>query len=95
MENKDTTATTTAFTLSDLREVMRACAGESKSVDLNGDIADTTFVDLGYDSLALLEMTVRVGNRLGVVIPDHTAGDDLTPGMYVDWVSLHAAAAGR
>ena len=40
----------TVFTLDDLRRILRACAGEEDSVDLDADIHDATFGELGYDS---------------------------------------------
>lgn len=48
------------MTLEALRDVMRACAGEDEQVDLDGEILDTSFNDLGYDSLALIEISSRI-----------------------------------
>ena len=42
------------FTLSELRTIMRQAAGE---VDPGTEVADVRSADLGYDSLALLEIT--------------------------------------
>ncbi|MGH3921971.1 MAG: acyl carrier protein [Pseudonocardiaceae bacterium] len=81
-----------SFTLDDLREVMRTCAGESESVNLDGDIAEITFEDLGYDSLAVLEMAGKLMNQLGVVIPEHVAEKLLTPGAFVEYVGVRLAA---
>jgi act minimal PKS acyl carrier protein len=39
-------------------------------MSLRGDIDDVAFGDLGYDSLALLEMAARIGQEFGVSIPD-------------------------
>lgn len=46
--------------LGDLRRIISESAGVSESVDLDGDILDVSFVDLGYDSVALLEITSTV-----------------------------------
>jgi minimal PKS acyl carrier protein len=62
------------FTLDDLRMIMRACAGEAESVDLDSDILDTSFEDLGYDSIALLEAAGRIERSTGIAIAD----DELT-----------------
>jgi len=62
------------FTLDDLRMVMRACAGEAEGIDLDGDIADMSFDELGYDSIALLETASRIEKSTGIAI----AGDGLT-----------------
>ena len=58
-----------AFTLDDLRRILRACAGEAESIDLDGDIVDIPFDELGYDSLALLELASRVEREYGAAIP--------------------------
>lgn len=41
----------------ELLEILRACAGESEDVALDESVLDTNFAALGYDSLALLEIT--------------------------------------
>jgi act minimal PKS acyl carrier protein len=58
------------MTLEDLRRILADCAGDDDSVDVQGDIADTPFTDLGYDSLALLETTARIEQEFGVAIPE-------------------------
>ncbi|ACZ87056.1 acyl carrier protein [Streptosporangium roseum] len=81
-----------SFTLDDLKEVMRACAGVTDSVDLDSDIADITFTDLGYDSLAVLEMAAKLQNHLGVVIPDDVAEQLPTPRALAEYVNVRLAA---
>lgn len=58
------------FTLHDLKDIMRACAGVADSVDLDSDIGRMKFSDLGYDSLALMEIQARIQQEYGVLIPD-------------------------
>ena len=55
------------FTLSELRTIMRQAAGE---VDPGTEVADVRYADLGYDSLALLEITAKIKQCLGVEVPD-------------------------
>jgi act minimal PKS acyl carrier protein len=81
----------TLFTLDDLRQIMRSCVGLDESVDLDGDIGGATFEDLGYDSLAVLETITRVGNKVGLVIPDDTAEKLNTPQSLVDYVTTQLA----
>lgn len=57
-------------TLADLVSVIRECAGDSDVADLDGDILDTTFEDLGYDSIALLEVSAKLQQDLGVEIAE-------------------------
>lgn len=36
--------------LSDLTRILRECAGEEEGVDLDGDVLDLNWMELGYDS---------------------------------------------
>ncbi|NDU71449.1 actinorhodin polyketide synthase [Actinomadura sp. DSM 109109] len=58
------------ITLTDLVTVLRACAGEDDGVDLGGDIAERAFTDLGYDSVAMMEVSARLVERLGLDIDE-------------------------
>ena len=60
----------TVVTIDDVRRILIECAGQDESTGLRGDIADVAFADLGYDSLALLEMAARIEQEFGVAIPD-------------------------
>jgi act minimal PKS acyl carrier protein len=73
--------------LSDLIEILRDCAGQEDGVDLDGDVLDTPFTDLGYDSIALLETAGRVQQRCGVVISDDALPDADTPRRFLDLVN--------
>jgi act minimal PKS acyl carrier protein len=75
------------FTLDDLRQVLRTAAGEDESVDLDGDILDTDFGDLGYDSLAILETASLVERNFDVRLPDDDVGVQHTPRTFVDFVN--------
>ncbi|MBP2327289.1 act minimal PKS acyl carrier protein [Kibdelosporangium banguiense] len=79
------------FTLSDLREIMRASAGVDEGVDLDGDIAGVEFADLGYDSLAVLELAGQVGRRYGLRIPDDAVAEMPTPGHAVEFINTRLA----
>jgi minimal PKS acyl carrier protein len=80
-----------SFTLNDLRKIMRACAGIDESVDLDGDIGGRTFEDLEYDSLAVLEITAKIQNMLGIVITDDVTKDLATPQSLTDYVAAQLA----
>ncbi|ONI77889.1 actinorhodin polyketide synthase [Actinosynnema sp. ALI-1.44] len=81
------------FTLDDLREIMRASVGVDAEVDLDGEIADVEFAELGYDSLAVMELAGQVRRRLGVSISDDDALRITTPGKAVDYVNGKLAEA--
>ena len=62
---------------------------------LDGDIADSGFDDLGYDSLALLELCNQVERRYGIQISDDAVLSMPTPAKAVAYInSLLTAKAG-
>jgi act minimal PKS acyl carrier protein len=65
------------FTIDDLRKVMRESAGEDGTLD--GDVLDSSFEELGYDSLALMETTSRIERALSVTLPEEDMADVSTP----------------
>ncbi|QIS10041.1 acyl carrier protein [Nocardia arthritidis] len=80
------------FTLDDLRRIIRQCAGEDDSTGLDADdILDVDFVDLGYDSLALLETNNCVSREFGVSLPEEELTEVQTPGAFITLVNQHLA----
>ncbi len=75
------------FTLDDLRTIMRSCAGEAESTDLDSDILDASFEELGYDSIALLETAGRIERSTGITIADDELTVLGTPRALVDLVN--------
>jgi act minimal PKS acyl carrier protein len=73
--------------MDDLRRIMSDCAGVDDGVDLARDIGGVMFGDLGYDSLALLEMCGRVEREFGVRIPDDGVRAMATPGDAVVYIN--------
>jgi minimal PKS acyl carrier protein len=67
------------LTLDDLKRILLEGAGTQEGVDLGGDILDTTFDDLGYDSLALLETTSRITREYRIQVDDDAATTAATP----------------
>ncbi len=80
------------LTLDDLRRLLREVAGADEDVDLDGDILDTGFDQLNYDSLALLEACSRLEREYGVSLDD-ALDSDHTPRSLIDLVNSRAAAA--
>ncbi|MEU5940787.1 acyl carrier protein [Micromonospora sp. NPDC047548] len=80
------------FTIEDLRRIMRQCAGESDALNLDGDILDTSFDDLGYDSLALLETTSRTSQEFAVELPEDGMASATTPRRLLDFINDQLAA---
>jgi act minimal PKS acyl carrier protein len=79
--------------LADLVRLLRECAGQAEGIDLDGDILDTDFGDLGYDSLAMLETTGRVERDYAVVLDEEALDEAYTPRRYLDMVNQALTAA--
>lgn len=82
------------LTINQLRLILRESAGEADGVDLDGDIADTEFTDLGYDSIALLEAGGRIERDRGVKLDDDTITSARTPRELVAAVNERLATVG-
>ncbi|MFG2093682.1 acyl carrier protein [Streptomyces sp. NPDC048612] len=83
------------FTLDDLRRILREGAGTAEGADLDGDILDAGFEELGYDSLALLETASRIEREYDIALDDSALADARTPRDLLEAVNarLWASAA--
>lgn len=81
------------FTLDDLRAVLRAAAGEGDR-NLDADILDVPFEELGYDSVSLLETSGRIERERGIELADSTVVDAPTPRALVAAVNEQLARSG-
>ncbi|MFC9975261.1 acyl carrier protein [Spirillospora sp. NPDC050679] len=84
----------TRFTLDELIQIMRECAGEDEALPLDASAADTDFDALGYDSLALMEAASRVEREYGLVLPEEDLADIRTPAQFVAFVNGQTAQDG-
>lgn len=75
------------FTIEDLQRIMRESAGEDEGANLDGDVLDRTFNDLGYDSLAVLETASRVERTFAISLPEEELADVQTPRDFVAFVN--------
>ncbi|MCC8246326.1 acyl carrier protein [Saccharothrix luteola] len=80
------------FTIDDLKRILREGAGTDEAVDLDGDIAESDFEELGYESLALLETGGRIEREYGISLDEDALADARTPAALVDLVNSHLAA---
>ncbi|CAM5489335.1 actinorhodin polyketide synthase acyl carrier protein [Streptomyces spiroverticillatus] len=85
----------TRFEITDLTALLRESAGADEGVDLDGEITDVPFDDLGYDSLALLQTTGLIERQWEVVLDEEAVSEARTPGQYLEVVNqaLNARAA--
>lgn len=59
------------LTMHELIAILRECAGDAEEVDMEtADASDISFAELGYDSLALLQVAGAVKREYGVDLPD-------------------------
>lgn len=79
------------FSMEELHTIMREAAGEVDVGDF--DLAETSYVDLGYDSLALLEVSARIKQVLGIEVPDGAVAVTATPSVTVAAVNQLLAPA--
>lgn len=81
------------FTLDRLTAALRSAAGVVEGVDLDGDILDLTFDDLGYDSLGMLNTIGWIERDLSVKLPDDTVVECTTPRLLIEAVDAALATA--
>ncbi|MEV0247548.1 acyl carrier protein [Nocardia sp. NPDC050712] len=65
--------------LNELIAVLRRCAGVDDEVVLDDTIIDTEFDALGYDSVALLEVTSDLERTYGIKLGDDAIDATSTP----------------
>lgn len=74
------------LTLDALKQLMRNC-GVSEETDLDSDIAQVTFEELDYDSLALLQILAQIENRFGLRLSEDDLDKMRTPEELLSFVN--------
>ncbi|HEX4831802.1 MAG TPA: beta-ketoacyl synthase N-terminal-like domain-containing protein [Trebonia sp.] len=82
--------TAASFSIDDLVRILCRASGTPDGVDLTGDILDTRFEALGYDSLALLEAASWIEREYGIELTD---ADYPTPRAFLAAVRTAGDAA--
>ena len=75
------------FTINVLKRILREASGQNDGADVDVATMDTYFVQLGYDSLALLETGRRIERELGIQLDSSTLLDSTTPRALIDAVN--------
>ncbi|MEE1929407.1 acyl carrier protein [Streptomyces sp. TRM 70351] len=73
--------------ITELTALLRECAGADEMVDLEGDVLDVPFADLGYDSLAVLQTTGRIERDYAVSLDEEAVAEAETPRAYLEIVN--------
>jgi act minimal PKS acyl carrier protein len=81
------------MTIHDLVRLLRESAGESEGLDRGDALLDTTFDELGYDSLALIETAARIEQDYGLTIPDEEITELETPRALLGLVNGNLAGS--
>jgi acyl carrier protein len=79
------------FTHADLKRILVDRVGLPEAAV--PDDLETAFIDLGLDSLAVVEVQLAVQQRYGFAIPDEDAGAIETFAQAIDYVNARLAAA--
>ncbi|MGA8116520.1 MAG: acyl carrier protein [Actinocatenispora sp.] len=77
----------TELKIDELRQLLRECAGEDEDVDLDGDIVDVAFDELGYDSLALFNTISKIEREYSIQLGDDVVNETKTPRELLDLVN--------
>lgn len=81
------------LTIDDLKTILQAAAGVDERVNLDGDILDVEFTDLGYDSVALMETGSRIQREFGVTFDEDTIMSTTTLRAFLAVVNKSLARA--
>lgn len=80
------------LTIESLKDILNEAAGED-DVQLGDESLDTPFLDLGFDSLAMLETVSLIKRKFGVGIADDEVANLETPRDLLTKVNAELKAA--
>lgn len=75
-----------AFTLTEFKKIVELSYESEAAAALDAAALDTTFTDLGYDSLTVYEFVTRIQDDYGVSVPDEALDALDTPGALIAYV---------
>jgi acyl carrier protein len=81
------------FTLDHLKVIVQECSGVTDGASLDGDIIDQPLRELGYDSLAVLEIASRIQREYALNIPDEAIDGMKTARAIIDYVNTSLPVA--
>jgi act minimal PKS acyl carrier protein len=81
----------TEFTVLDLKRMLETSAGDAGVDWTDITTLGTPFEEIGYDSIALLELSALVQREYGIRIPDDTLAELPTPGTVIEYLNRRAA----
>lgn len=81
------------FTLNEFRGIVAKCFEGADAAALDEAALGTEFDDLGYDSIVVYEIAVRIQDDHGVDIPDEALDEIKTPGAFIEYVAARVPAS--
>jgi minimal PKS acyl carrier protein len=81
----------TSFTVDQLIQTLRECAGEDEPESLSAAVLDIPFDDLGYDSLAILNTARQIEADHAIELGDDILDVTSTPRALLEAVNLRLA----
>lgn len=81
------------FTVDELETIMSRCTGGDDVYRLGESELDTTFPDLSFDSLAVLELATRIQQDYRMPFPDEAVERMKTPRDVLHYVNDRLAVA--
>ncbi|MFG2194373.1 acyl carrier protein [Streptomyces sp. NPDC048639] len=76
----------------DLKAIMSRCTGELDGRELTEADLATSFTEIGYDSLAVLEIASQIQREYDLQIPDEAIEEMDSPKAVIDYVNATLAA---
>ncbi|MFI9080849.1 acyl carrier protein [Streptomyces sioyaensis] len=78
--------------LTELTNLLRTHAGVNEGVDLEGDVLDVPFDELGYDSLAILQVTGVIERDNQIQLSEDTVVEATTPRLLLEFINEQLGA---
>jgi act minimal PKS acyl carrier protein len=83
-----------ALSVGALAELMKECLPHTRTLPVAGDdLLDSSFRELGFDSLAMVQFAEALQERLAVAIPDPELDRIATPRDVLEYVHAHPVPA--
>lgn len=79
--------------IDDLKAVMNRCTGQLDGSELTAADLGTSFPEIGFDSLAVLEIASQIQREYGLQIPDEAIETMDCPQAVIDYVNAQLEAA--
>ncbi|MEV7194315.1 acyl carrier protein [Streptomyces sp. NPDC093510] len=80
------------FTFTDFQKVVEHCFEGADVTSLEDSALNTEFGDLGYDSLVVYEIAMRVQDEYRVSVPDEAFDELTTPAAFIAYVDARIPA---